>query len=198
MTNSFGINDDSLRLLAENYEWLRMECRRKNFKHQDELFSIVLEKAFGSISSFKDQGHGMKPWLRVIVKNSSTDLNTKYSKEDAKRTSNIVTVDGDSGEQLDIFDNPIDKALHSISAEDRFIYLNDSRNISKALGLLEEPFQETMRLYIAGFSYSEIAAEMGVGTNTVGTRIHRAKHDLRDLLQDFAMEYGFSSKDKKK
>jgi RNA polymerase sigma-70 factor (ECF subfamily) len=70
--------------------------------------------------------------------------------------------------------------------------------MAKALRQLEEPFQQTIRLWLTGYSYNEIAAEMGVSTNTVGTRIHRAKQDLRKLLKDLAIEYGFSSKDKKK
>ncbi|MEY3406462.1 MAG: Sigma-70, region 4, partial [Actinomycetota bacterium] len=63
---------------------------------------------------------------------------------------------------------------------------------------LEEPFQETFRLSFSGYSYAEIAAKMGVNTNTVGTRIHRAKRDLRKILKDLAAERGYSKKAKKK
>ncbi|MFN5159627.1 MAG: RNA polymerase sigma factor [Rhodoluna sp.] len=198
MTNELGINDDSLRLLADNYVWLRYTCRRENFKQEEELFSLVVEKALGSLSGFKDQGYGIKPWLRVIVKNTNKDLLRTTNVENSRRAPNVVTFDGDGGEQVDIFDNPIDEALHAISAEDRFIYLQELGNMAKALRQLEEPFQQTIRLWLTGYSYNEIAAEMGVSTNTVGTRIHRAKQDLRKLLKDLAIEYGFSSKDKKK
>ncbi len=196
MTNELGIKDDSLRLLADNYEWLRYTCRRENFKQEDELFSLVVEKALGSLAGFKDQGYGIKPWLRVIVKNTNKDLLKKTSTEQSKQVSNVVTFE--DGEQADIFDNPIDKALHIISAEDRYMYLHESANMAKALCQLEEPFQQTIRLWLTGYSYAEIADKMGVKTNTVGTRIHRAKSDLRKILKDLAMEYGYTSKDKKK
>lgn len=196
MTNELGINDDSLRLLADNYIWLRYTCRRENFKQEDELFSLVVEKALGSLAGFKDQGYGIKPWLRVIVKNTNKDLKKKNATEQSKHAPNVVTFE--DGEQADIFDNPIDEALHAISAEDRYMYLHESANMAKALRQLEEPFQQTIRLWLTGYSYNEIAAKMGVSTNTVGTRIHRAKRDLRKLLQDLAIEYGFSGKDKKK
>jgi RNA polymerase sigma-70 factor, ECF subfamily len=198
MTNQFGINDDALRQLADNYEWLRFTCRRENFKQEDELFSIVVEKALGSLRGFKDQGYGIKPWLRIIVKNCNKDLLRKTINEQAKKVDNVVTFDGDEGEQVDIFDNPIDEALQAISAEDRFLYLHESQNADAAMAQLEEPFQETFRLSFSGYSYAEIAAKMGVNTNTVGTRIHRAKRDLRQILKDLAAERGYSKKAKKK
>lgn len=198
MTDQPGLNEDALRLLEENYEWLRYRCRVTNRKVEDELFSIVLEKAFNSLGSFVDTGYGMKPWLNKILYNANLDLGAKSSKENSKRQNNIVSFGGDDGEEISIFDNPIDEALQSMSAEERYMYLNDSENIEKALVQLDEPFQETIRLWLAGFGYAEIAKQLGVPTNTIGTRIHRAKRDLRPLLKDLAMEYGFSSKDKKK
>lgn len=198
MTNELGINDDSLRLLAAHYEWLRFTCRTENYKQEDELFSMVVEKALAGLNGFKDQGYGIKPWLRVIVKNTNKDLIKRISKEDSKRTSNVIAFGGDDGEEISIFDNPIDEALQTISAEERYLYLNDSSRITEALEQLDEPFQETIRLWLAGFSYTEIAAELGIKTNTVGTRIHRAKQDLQKLLKDLAVEYGLSSKNKKK
>lgn len=198
MTNQFGINDDALRQLSDHYEWLRYTCRRENFKQEDELFSIVVEKALGSLKGFKDQGYGIKPWLRVIVKNSNKDLVRKTMTDQNKKVDNVVTFDGDEGEQIDIFDNPIDEALQAISAEDQFMYLNEKQNMDEAVAQLKEPFQEAFRLSHAGFSYAEIGKIMGVKTSTVGTRINRAKRDLRKILKDLAAERGYSTKAKKK
>ncbi|MFE2518229.1 RNA polymerase sigma factor [Streptomyces mirabilis] len=43
---------------------------------------------------------------------------------------------------------------------------------------------------VEGFSYQETADFTGVTTNTVGSRIYRARHHLRQLLQEYAGEHG--------
>lgn len=47
---------------------------------------------------------------------------------------------------------------------------------------------------VEGFTYQETADFTGVTTNTVGSRIYRARHHLRQLLQDYAGEHGLVQK----
>jgi len=46
---------------------------------------------------------------------------------------------------------------------------------------LREPFLTPMKLYVDGYSYPDIAEELGVSINTVSSRISRA----RDALEDY-------------
>jgi RNA polymerase sigma-70 factor (ECF subfamily) len=56
--------------------------------------------------------------------------------------------------------------------------------VQAAVEKLEPEFREVYRLHaLEGRGYAEIAARLGVPVSTVGTRIMRARHKLRALLQ---------------
>ncbi|HEY2743481.1 MAG TPA: RNA polymerase sigma factor [Polyangia bacterium] len=58
-------------------------------------------------------------------------------------------------------------------------------DVREALALLDEPFAETFCLHaLEGRSYADIARELGVPVNTVGTRILRARKKLRRVLSE--------------
>jgi RNA polymerase sigma-70 factor (ECF subfamily) len=68
-------------------------------------------------------------------------------------------------------------------------------NVRAALHTL--PAEQRVTIYLCdveGFSYREIAGFAGVNTRTVGSRLHRARHHLRQLLQDYAGEHGLVQK----
>lgn len=58
-------------------------------------------------------------------------------------------------------------------------------DVREALTLLDEPFAATFCLHaLEGRSYADIARELGVSLNTVGTRILRARRKLRLVLSE--------------
>ena len=65
-------------------------------------------------------------------------------------------------------------------------HLADSR-VKRALHELPEDFRTVVLLAgFEGYGYREIAGIMGTPIGTVTSRLHRARRQLRDLLQDYA------------
>jgi RNA polymerase sigma-70 factor (ECF subfamily) len=68
--------------------------------------------------------------------------------------------------------------------------LTDPR-VKEAMRQLNEDFRLTIYLAdVEGFNYREIAAIMGVPAGTVMSRLHRARHRLRELLPEYALRVG--------
>jgi RNA polymerase sigma-70 factor (ECF subfamily) len=59
----------------------------------------------------------------------------------------------------------------------------DEQQVSRALQNLGAEFRQVYELHVQGKSYDEIAAELRIAKNTVGTRLLRARKKLREQLQ---------------
>lgn len=60
-----------------------------------------------------------------------------------------------------------------------------AQHLERAVEGLDPDLKETYELHARGFKYREIASELGIPINTVGTRLRRARLTLRDrLLQE--------------
>ncbi|HEY0250908.1 MAG TPA: RNA polymerase sigma factor [Kofleriaceae bacterium] len=59
----------------------------------------------------------------------------------------------------------------------------DGAQVNRALETLGADFRQVYELHAAGKSYDEIAATLKIAKATVGTRLLRARHKLRDQLQ---------------
>jgi RNA polymerase sigma-70 factor (ECF subfamily) len=55
--------------------------------------------------------------------------------------------------------------------------------LAAAIAQLPEEFRRVYALHSQGRSYDELAAELGIPKNTVGTRLLRARKKLRELLE---------------
>jgi RNA polymerase sigma-70 factor (ECF subfamily) len=64
-------------------------------------------------------------------------------------------------------------------------------NLARALDQLPPGQREVLTLYAAGFSQSEIAAELGEPLGTVKSRMRRALCRLRKLLPAFGIDAGW-------
>ena len=56
-------------------------------------------------------------------------------------------------------------------------------SLVKAVGQLKEPYRDiVLRKHFSGDSGEKIAADLGVATGTVWSRLSRAYHQLREML----------------
>ena len=58
----------------------------------------------------------------------------------------------------------------------------DEVTLSASVGSLPVPLRPAFQMHLAGKSYAEIARALGIPVGTVGTRIHRARRRLREML----------------
>ena len=83
------------------------------------------------------------------------------------------------------------------SAENLALDALPDSDIKEALGQLTE--DRRLAVYLAdveGFSYKEIAEIMDTPIGTVMSRLHRGRRQLRELLADYAREYGYGEEEK--
>jgi len=69
--------------------------------------------------------------------------------------------------------------------EDIFGGKERSRELDKALGILEEKYRIPLLLkHMEGFSYGEIGRMMGIEESTARVRVYRARHAMRAILEE--------------
>jgi RNA polymerase sigma-70 factor, ECF subfamily len=152
----------------------------RNAMDADDLVQETFAKAYRSFHQFR-QGTNMHAWLQRILVTTFIAASRKKQRELQRRC------EGEIKEwQLARAQERIAPGLRSAELEvlDR---LTDPR-VKEAMRRLNEDFRLTIYLAdVEGFSYREIAAIMGVPPGTVMSRLHRARHRLRELLPEYAL-----------
>jgi len=109
---------------------------------------------------------GIKRWLAVTMRNLSTDRHRA-----SRRYPRVDLSDGTMG---------VDP---SALAEEPVWRTFDFQEVETCLALLEPQLREAYRLRVEQqLSLAEAARALGVPIATVGTRVHRARKKLRNLL----------------
>lgn len=157
---------------------------------EDEAKDLVQDtylKAYRFINSFQS-GTNAKAWLFRILKNSFINDFRKKSKEPSKVDYQEVETFYNS----DDVNMPITSDLRVDSLKDMI-----GDEVSIALNSLAVDYRTIIILCdLEGFTYEEMSKILDIPIGTVRSRLHRARHLLKDKLRNYAASMGFQEVDK--
>lgn len=161
----------------------------RNPADAQDLVQETFAKAFKSFASFK-QGTNLRAWLYRIQTNLYIN---EYRKQQRSPHQNPLEELADW--QLGGAESAT-ASSSSRSAEAEALDNLPSQAVKDALAQVPEEFRQAVLLAdVQGFSYKEIAEIMDTPTGTVMSRLHRGRKMLRELLRDYAREYGIGKED---
>lgn len=149
-----------------------------------DLVQDTYFKAFRFIESFQ-KGTNAKAWLFRILKNSFINDYRKKAKEPGK-------VDY---QEVESYYNS-DDVHRQITPDLRVEALKDmiGDEISNALNSLDVDFRTVIILCdLEGFKYEEMAKILDIPIGTVRSRLHRARHLLKEKLSEYAKSMGYKT-----
>jgi RNA polymerase sigma-70 factor, ECF subfamily len=141
----------------------------------EDLVQETYARAFASFHQFKE-GTNLKAWLNRIL------TNTFISSYRRKQREPVLTSAGLEDWQLARAQSHTTAGLRS--AEELALDHMPDASVTNALRQLPDDFR--MAVYLAdveGFGYREIAQIMRCPIGTVMSRLHRARSQLRELLE---------------
>ena len=142
----------------------------KDSEDANDLLQETLLKAFINREKFAD-GTNLKAWLYTIMKNTFI---TNYQRM-VRRNTFI-----DSTSNLHYLNAP--SAMTSNLAYSTFTL----EDIDDAMEQLDEVYRTPFTMYFRGFKYHEIANRLEIPIGTVKNRIHIARKELKEKLQNYA------------
>ncbi|PKO15182.1 RNA polymerase subunit sigma-24 [candidate division BRC1 bacterium HGW-BRC1-1] len=151
-----------------------------NYDEALDLTQEVFLNCFRKISSFKGDS-ALSTWLYRITVNTAKNRWKYQQSRGMNRTSSLdAPLDSDDEERVRQF--PDSQPTPRKMAADRESMVVLGRQLD---GLSEEYREVLVLRYIDEQSYEDIADHLGISLGTVKSRIHRARHELRDRMQDF-------------
>ena len=152
---------------------------------EDEANDLVQEtylKAYRFVESY-EQGTNAKAWLFRILKNSFINDYRKKSKQPNK-------VDYQEVEQYYNSEDTAVEATSDLRIESVQEMMGDE--ITNALNSLDVDFRTIIILSdLEEFKYEEMAKILDIPIGTVRSRLHRARHLLKEKLSEYARKMGY-------
>jgi RNA polymerase sigma factor (sigma-70 family) len=154
------MNSNQLRGFAFNYT--------KNWDDAEDLIQDTLYKALRYKDYFQE-GTNFKGWLFTIMRN--------------------IFINGYKRKKLQ--QNLLEESAHNVMIngsklkEDTITSSLNHQEILKAIETLSDDYKKPFQMFVDGFHYDEIAAEMGIPMGTVKSRIFHARQKLSKMLVEF-------------
>lgn len=153
---------------------------------QNDAHDLVQEtflKAYRFFHSF-EQGTNAKAWLFRILKNTFINEFRKKSKEPTKIDYNEIE------SYVNTQESHLPSTTDSIRTESNQYLIGDE--VANALNSLAIDFRTIIILSdLEGFKYDEMAKILDVPIGTVRSRLHRARHLIKEKLQNYAKQRGY-------
>src|SRR5262245_5132879 len=132
----------------------------------DDLVQRVVERALSHPDVFRP-GYNYWGWLSRVMRNMFLD---DYR---MRRVRKVASIDVEQIVRADVDAQPSPCDL--LTADD----------LLEGIAKLPEPQRAVVRLvYLSGYSYREVSNRLGIGCNTLGTRLLRARQRLKTILED--------------
>ncbi len=182
------MNDDDRRLIADCLAGRRDAFGELVFRYQARLYNAAIRlvdnaedaadvvqdaflNAYQSLHSFKGDAEFFT-WLYRIAFNTAISLKRKK-----RATVSLDAARPDGGIDPD---DPSEYVKPGVALERS----EDERQLQEAMNRLSHEHREVLVLKdIEGMRYEDIAEILGVPIGTIRSRLHRARLELRDLLQ---------------
>ncbi|MGB0840152.1 MAG: sigma-70 family RNA polymerase sigma factor [Chitinophagales bacterium] len=153
----------------------------------NDLVQETFMKAYRFLGSY-NEGTNAKAWLFKILKNAFINEWRKKSKKPSKVDYEEIVSYHDSEDVS--YANNVD-LRHEIFQG----MLGDE--VSMALNSLPVDFKTVVLLCdVEGFTYEEMAKIIDIPIGTVRSRLHRARHMLKEKLSEYALKMGYHKKGK--
>lgn len=148
----------------------------------NDLVQDTFLKAYRFIESY-EVGTNAKAWLFRILKNSFINDYRKKSKEPSKV--DYAEMEGYYNSEDTEVEATTDLRVDTVKD-----MMGDE--ITNALNSLAVDFRTIIILCdLEGFKYEEMAKILDIPIGTVRSRLHRARHMLKEKLADYAKEMGY-------
>jgi len=145
--------------------------RRVSNQHTaEDLTSQIFEKIVKSIDDFQWQGISMSAWIFRIARNSVID---HYRKSNKYKGS--VSLD----EISDFIESQSESALQMLIDDEDYIFLYNAIREFK-----DQDQYLIYYKYFEGMDNKSIAKAMKLSETNIGTRLHRIRHKLKEILDN--------------
>jgi len=164
------------RLVEENKRSVYGLCLRllSDPEEARDAAQEAFTRAYASLESY-DLEQAFTPWVLRIARNHCLDLLRRRIPARSRVELDADTGDGTHRELADTTTEAADDTLQRAETH---------RALEKAVAALPPNYREVVHLFhVEQLSYKEIAATMGIPLGTVMTWLHRARAQLRTLLE---------------
>ena len=145
----------------------------KNIDDANEATDEIGLKVFKNIATF-NPNHSMVPWLKKITKNHCINVITRKVKYPTVFVSEADTKEGKKSSDMIRYNNTPDTMFRTPLENTEASEM--AENTMKVMNLLSEPHRQIITLVdVEGYSYDEVATELGIAMGTVMSRLFNAR-----------------------